>query len=147
MIDGTKEFTLGNTPLHVLMSVYSRGTADSRNLITGMLLQKAGGNVNSLNADLWAPIHLAVRRDESQAVNFMVRNRWIPNINSRGFLSSSSLEKSKEDNSTNHQIVLRVVESLVSIRDLCRRMRKEESSIDFPTAEGDSPDAKQHNIT
>lgn len=62
----------GNTPFHVLQSVFDKGGRRSQYI--GAQLLKFKADCNILNADKWAPIHLAARRGQSEGIRFICHN-------------------------------------------------------------------------
>lgn len=52
----------GNTPLHVLMSVYDKDAAKAK--LVGDLLIEVGAHCNAINLDKWCALHLAARRGQ-----------------------------------------------------------------------------------
>lgn len=74
----------GNTPLHIILGVYSKNRRKAQ-LIADMLIA-AGSQVNCLNNDAWAPIHLAARRGHVDAIKWITaENRRLKRINKERF--------------------------------------------------------------
>ena len=65
----------GNTPLHLLCSIFSKSIMAYREI--GILLIGSGADPNILNYDGWSPTHLAIRRGQSECL------KWILDINKK----------------------------------------------------------------
>jgi len=60
----------GNTPLHIVLGVFNKDVIASTVIAESLL--KAGAEVNALNNEGWAPIHLAARRGQVEGVRWVV---------------------------------------------------------------------------
>ena len=65
----------GNTPLHLLFSVFSKNLEVSKEI--AQLLVDYGADPNQLNNDLWTPLHLAIRRGQTDCL------RWVVETNNK----------------------------------------------------------------
>jgi ankyrin repeat protein len=61
----------GNTPLHIVLGVFNKNRIGSQ-MIADILIE-AGAQVNALNKESWAPIHLAARRGQSHSIKWALR--------------------------------------------------------------------------
>jgi ankyrin repeat protein len=50
----------GNTPLHLIINIYSKNPDMCRKILIELLERRV--HLNILNNDKWAPIHIAVRK-------------------------------------------------------------------------------------
>ena len=73
--DANSKDSEGNTPLHILLGVFNK--SHRRACLIGNMLLQAGSDPNELNADLWAPIHLAARRSQNAGIS------WVLSVNSK----------------------------------------------------------------
>lgn len=64
----------GNTPLHLLLSIYSKDNKSSYQI--AQALMEHGAQPNIFNADLWTPVHLAVRRGQTEALKWIVKHNF-----------------------------------------------------------------------
>merc|ERR1740129_1179127 len=62
----------GNTPLHVLMSVFDMG--GKRAGAIGQILLRHNADCNMMNSDKWAPLHLAARRGQLRGISFVLNH-------------------------------------------------------------------------
>lgn len=69
----------GNTPLHVLMSVFDKG--GKRASAIGQILLRHSADCNMMNTDKWAPIHLGARRGQLRGICFVLSH--IDNVDPR----------------------------------------------------------------
>ena len=92
----------GNSPLHYLSSIFSKDIDKSKKIM-GKLLEK-GADPNIKNQDLWSPIHLAVKRDQLQALNCMVS--WNNGLKSKR-QSLISIEKEQKNTGNSRKIKLK----------------------------------------
>ena len=60
----------GDTPLHVLVTVYHKRPAEARELL--QLLVDFGANINARNKENWTPLHFAVRRGNLAATKALL---------------------------------------------------------------------------
>ena len=60
----------GNTPLHIVLGVFNKNKRKCAALAEALLA--AGALVNALNNENWAPIHLAARRGQTEAIKWVV---------------------------------------------------------------------------
>lgn len=65
----------GNTPLHIILGVFNKNKIGSQ-MIADILIE-AGAQVNALNKESWAPIHLAARRGQSHSIKWALRQNKI----------------------------------------------------------------------
>jgi len=65
-----KQDSDGNTPLHLIMSIFSKN-ADRCSYILDLLVYN-GAQVNKMNSDNWAPIHTALRKGQETAVKAII---------------------------------------------------------------------------
>jgi ankyrin repeat protein len=63
----------GNTIMHILMINFNKHKTTSQEI--GEILIRAGTDVNSLNRDNWAPLHIASRKAQNSAIS------WICKVN------------------------------------------------------------------
>jgi len=62
----------GNTPLHLLFSIFSKNLDISQEM--SQLLLDHGADPNHLNNDLWTPLHLAIRRGQTDCLRWAVES-------------------------------------------------------------------------
>lgn len=55
-----------NTPLHIVLSIFSKDPESARRIAELLILN--GANPNLLNKDCWSPFHLAVKKNQVKAV-------------------------------------------------------------------------------
>lgn len=60
----------GNSPLHYILSAFSKDPKYAAKIAT--LILQYGGDTNLRNDDGWCPIHLAVKRDQLDAIKFIL---------------------------------------------------------------------------
>ena len=60
----------GNTPLHIVLGVFNKNKRKCASLAEALLA--AGAHVNALNNENWAPIHLAARRGQTEAIKWLI---------------------------------------------------------------------------
>lgn len=60
----------GNTPLHLLFSVFSKNIEMSKEMT--QVLLNCGADPNQLNNDSWTPLHLAIRRGQVECVRYVM---------------------------------------------------------------------------
>lgn len=72
--------SLGNTPLHYLASLYDKYEENGVKILK--MLIKAGTLLNCRNNDLWAPLHIGVKRGEVGFVKALLEEG--ANVNKRG---------------------------------------------------------------
>lgn len=65
----------GNTPLHIILGVFNKNKIGSQ-MIADILIE-AGAQVNALNKESWAPIHLAARRGQSHSIKWALKQNKI----------------------------------------------------------------------
>ena len=65
----------GNTPLHIILGVFNKNKIASE-MIADILIE-AGAQVNALNKEAWAPIHLAARRGQNHSIKWALRQNKI----------------------------------------------------------------------
>lgn len=65
----------GNTPLHIILGVFNKNKLASQ-MIADILIE-AGAQVNALNKESWAPIHLAARRGQNHSIKWALRQNKI----------------------------------------------------------------------
>ena len=65
----------GNTPLHIILGVFNKNKLSSE-MIADILIE-AGSQVNALNKESWAPIHLAARRGQNFSIKWALRQNKI----------------------------------------------------------------------
>jgi Leucine-rich repeat (LRR) protein/ankyrin repeat protein len=65
----------GNTPLHIILGVFNKNKFASQ-MIADILIE-AGAQVNALNKESWAPIHLAARRGQSFSIKWALRQNKV----------------------------------------------------------------------
>ena len=58
--DLNKQDSDGNTPLHLIMNIFSKNPEKCKHVLE--LLYFNGADVNCLNSDRWSPLHTAVRK-------------------------------------------------------------------------------------
>jgi len=63
----------GNTPLHYVMNVFSKGETKQRAIAESLVMSEA--KPNSRNKEMWAPLHIAARKGMLEAI------RWAKMIN------------------------------------------------------------------
>ncbi|KAH0474082.1 MAG: uncharacterized protein KVP18_002050 [Porospora cf. gigantea A] len=63
----------GNTPLHVLFSIFNKGAQLSLQLAEALI--SANCDVNQQNDNWWSPIHLAMRRGQIHAALYVMHKR------------------------------------------------------------------------
>lgn len=63
----------GNTPLHFIMNVFSKGETKFRAIAESLVMSEA--KPNSRNKEMWAPLHIAARKGMLEAI------RWAKMIN------------------------------------------------------------------
>lgn len=61
----------GNTPLHLVMNVFSKNTQKCMSICE--LLITHGAKANMKNNDNWAPIHIAARKGQEKGVQTIIR--------------------------------------------------------------------------
>ena len=91
----------GNTPMHQLISIYSKNDITSYKLMK--LLITNGANPNSLNSQDYTPLLLAVKKKQKSAIRDMFRlheddeiQDWQASLNVQGQHSGSILQKQIE---------------------------------------------------
>lgn len=68
--DLDKQDSDGNTPLHLIMTIFSKNP-DRCSYILDLLVYN-GADVNKFNHDHWAPIHTALRKGQEAAIKSIV---------------------------------------------------------------------------
>lgn len=56
----------GNTPLHLVFSLFKRDPETAKEIAEELLAN--GADPNALSKEFWAPLHLAVRKNQREAV-------------------------------------------------------------------------------
>eukprot|EP00397_Hematodinium_sp_SG-2012_P004092 GEMP01004103.1.p1 GENE.GEMP01004103.1~~GEMP01004103.1.p1 ORF type:complete len:1041 (+),score=203.27 GEMP01004103.1:36-3158(+) len=72
----------GNTPLHVLQSVFDKGGRKSQYI--GTRLISANADCNLTNVDRWGPIHLSARRGQLHGIEFICKHVLTPELRAAG---------------------------------------------------------------
>ena len=73
-----KQDSDGNTPLHLIMTIFSKNPDRCAYILD--LLVYNGAQVNKFNNDNWAPIHTALRKGQESAIKAIITiNRKIKN--------------------------------------------------------------------
>ena len=74
----------GNTPLHLVLSIWQKNPRKAT-LISDMLIA-GGSQVNRMNYDKWAAIHLASRRGQTGAIKRIVnKNKLLESVGHEKF--------------------------------------------------------------
>jgi ankyrin repeat protein len=60
-----------NTPLHIIMSIFSKDCESAKKIAELLILN--GANINQLNKDFWSPFHLAVKKNQVKAVIWAIQ--------------------------------------------------------------------------
>ena len=60
----------GQTSLHCLMAIYSLNSEIASNICK--ILIEFGANPNKKNKNGWTPLHIAVRREQEEAINWII---------------------------------------------------------------------------
>jgi ankyrin repeat protein len=58
----------GNTPLHITFSIFSKEPVLATSICVNLLSFGADPNVH--NKDLWTPLHIAVKKNQKEALKF-----------------------------------------------------------------------------
>jgi len=69
--DLNKQDSDGNTPLHLVMNIFSKNPERCSHILE--LLAMNGAKVNHKNHDHWAPLHTAVRKGQEKGVNAIIK--------------------------------------------------------------------------
>ena len=89
----------GNSPLHYLSSIFSKDIEKSSRIMTKLL--EYGAEPNIKNQDFWSPIHLAVKRDQIQALLYMISYNKSLKTQAKdhyiGLNENKTIEKSKKN--------------------------------------------------
>ncbi len=58
----------GNTPLHFIMNTFTKNETKYRAIAESLVM--SGSRPNSKNKELWAPLHIASRRGQVEAIKW-----------------------------------------------------------------------------
>jgi ankyrin repeat protein len=87
--DLNKQDSDGNTPLHLVMNIFSKNPERCCHILE--LLAMNGANLDQKNNDQWAAIHTAVRKGQEKGVNAIIKlNKKMQLINQNGFNLNAS---------------------------------------------------------
>ena len=66
-----KQDSDGNTPLHLVMNIFSKNPEKCTHILEVLCLN--GAKVNCKNNDMWAPLQTAVRKGQEMGVRAILR--------------------------------------------------------------------------
>ena len=69
-----------HTPLHILMSIFTK--SPSKAAIIGELLLFNNADPNIFNKDNWCPIHIAFKKGQKEAIKWIIRENPLLKLNS-----------------------------------------------------------------
>lgn len=85
----------GNGPLHYISTIFARDLEKSAKIM--MKLLEFGANPNAKNLDLWSPIHLAVKKEQVDAIKSMVSwNKSLKVVNKGSQIFENKLKNLKK---------------------------------------------------
>jgi ankyrin repeat protein len=74
----------GNTPLHFIMNVFSDGETKYRAIAESLIMSGAKPNIK--NKELWAPLHIAARKGQVEAISWAkMINEIMSELDMEGF--------------------------------------------------------------
>ena len=71
----------GNSPLHIILGVFNKCNYKSQ--VIAEILIESGAHVNCFNNERWAPIHLASRRGQTEAIAWVLHENAVLSKSSR----------------------------------------------------------------
>ena len=76
-----KDSSSGDTPVHLLVNVYSKSFSSAREILEMLALN--GADLNAKNNDLWTPLHLAVKKGSFDAVEALININSLKEIHNK----------------------------------------------------------------